>query len=247
MSTDSLSCARQADPSSSHEVHAGIRIALSAALGVGATGVTFGVLVVQTGLPWWWAPLCQTVVFAGSLEFVLVGLAAACAPLSTIALSSLLVNSRHVFYALSFPLDRVRAPLARAYSVYTLTDEAYALTSVPEARIWSGTRIVAIQATLQISWVGGGLIGVGLGSLLPPEIPGLSFAFTALFVVLAMDAYRASASPPLPLLAAACATAAAMWTPGNMLLVAMTAYTVVLITARPVARRGGRKAVPRAH
>jgi Predicted branched-chain amino acid permease (azaleucine resistance) len=73
---------------------------------------------------------------------------------------------------------------------------------------------------------------VGLGSLLPPEVPGLSFAFTALFVVLAMDAHRATGSLPVPLIAVACATAAALWAPHNMLLVAMLAYVGVLLCAR---------------
>ncbi|HYO02128.1 MAG TPA: AzlC family ABC transporter permease [Mycobacterium sp.] len=39
---------------------------------------------------------------AGSLEFLLVSLAAAAAPLGLVAATTLIVNLRHVFYALSF-------------------------------------------------------------------------------------------------------------------------------------------------
>lgn len=227
-------------PGRLREVRAGAALALPAAVAIACTGATFGVLVVQSGLPWWWAPLCQAVVFAGSLEFVLVGLAVTAAPLATVALTALLVNSRHVFYALSFPLERVHGRLARTYSIHTLTDEAYALTSTPDARSWSTSRILTVQAALHVSWVGGGLVGVWLGGLLPPEVPGLDFAFTALFVVLGLDAFRATGSVPLPLLAVACATGAAVWAPGEMLPVAMLAYLAVLLLLRVAAARGER-------
>lgn len=111
-------------PGRAGEVRAGLGTVLPAAVAIACTGGTFGVLVIQSGLPWWWAPLCQAVVFAGSLEFVLVGLVVAAAPLGTVALTSFLLNSRHFFYSLSFPLDRVRGRLTRVYSIHTMTEEA---------------------------------------------------------------------------------------------------------------------------
>lgn len=66
-------------------------------------GLAFGVLVIQYGLPWWVAPLLSGIVFAGSIEFLLAGLLAAGAPLVQIALTALIVNFRHAFYALTFP------------------------------------------------------------------------------------------------------------------------------------------------
>lgn len=64
----------------------------------------------------------------------MVHLAAIAAPLATVALTTFLVNSRHVFSALSFPLHRVRGVAAKIYSTYTLSDEAYAVGVSPEAR-----------------------------------------------------------------------------------------------------------------
>ena len=68
-------------------------------------------------------------VYAGSMEFLAVGLVVAVTPLPQLALTTFLVNFRHVFYALSFPLQRVRGRAGRTYSMYALTDEAYALTA----------------------------------------------------------------------------------------------------------------------
>ena len=43
--------------------------------------------------------------FAGSLEYLLLSLMTAAVPLTTIALTTILGNSRHVFYCLTFPLQ----------------------------------------------------------------------------------------------------------------------------------------------
>ncbi len=78
---------------------------LSAPIGLAflPLGMALGLLVVHAGLAWWWAPVFAAVVYAGSLEFLMVGLAAGGAPIAAAALTSLVVNSRHVFYALSRP------------------------------------------------------------------------------------------------------------------------------------------------
>src|SRR5688572_15294034 len=89
-----------------------------------ALGIGFGVVVTSHGLPWWLAPVISAAMFAGSVEFILAGMLAASAPVAAIALTTLLVNSRHLFYGLSFPLHRVTGRLRKAYSVFALCDEA---------------------------------------------------------------------------------------------------------------------------
>ena len=141
------------------EVAAGVRASLAAGLGMYPIGVAFGLLVIQTGLPWWVAPALSVACFAGSLELLLIGMIAAATPLATIALTAFLVNFRHVFYAFTFPLHVVRNRFARAYSVYTLVDEAYAVTAA-KPHGWTSWRLVSMQAAFQFYWVGGGLTGV---------------------------------------------------------------------------------------
>ncbi|ROO88325.1 4-azaleucine resistance transporter AzlC [Actinocorallia herbida] len=187
-------------------------------------GLSLGVLVVHTGLEWWWATVFSAVVYAGSLEFLLLGLVAAATPLAQIAVTAFLVNFRHVFYALSFPLHKVRRG-ARPYAMFALTDEAYALTAGDRAASWSGARIVWMQVLLQVYWVAGATLGAVGGALLPVTLHGLEFALTALFVVLALDAWQARRELPVPLLAAASYAIAALVTPGQLLLTAMALFT----------------------
>ncbi|MFI8788757.1 AzlC family ABC transporter permease [Streptomyces sp. NPDC055105] len=199
-------------------------------LGLVPLGVAFGVVVTQSGLAWWWASAFTALIYAGSFEFVLVGLVAAVAPLGTIALTAFLVNIRHVFYTLSFPLHRVNGRLAKTYSTFALTDEAYALTTGEHARSWSGRRILWLQLVMHLYWVVGATAGGLLGSLIPDSVTGLDFALTALFTVLALDAIRDRHDDlPTPVLALLSALAARLLFPAEMLPAAFAFFTVGLL------------------
>ncbi|MGU3498076.1 AzlC family ABC transporter permease [Mycobacterium sp. C31M] len=193
-------------------------------------GMALGFLVVHAGLAWWWAPVFAAVIYAGSLEFLMVGLTAAGAPVAAVALTTLIVNSRHVFYALSFPLHRVRGRLGRAYSTYVLSDEAFAVGVSPDAASWTSRQILAMQCGLHATWTVSAAAGGLLGAALPIErLAGLEFALTALFIVLAIEAYRQHPDRITALLAAACAVGAWLLAPGQLLLWAFAAFTALLL------------------
>jgi 4-azaleucine resistance transporter AzlC len=210
------------------ETRAALTDTLPAGAGMAPLGVAFGILVTQAGLAWWWTPVISGLLFAGSLEFLLLSLMMAGAPLLTIALTTLLVNSRHVFYCLTFPLHRVRGVFGRFYARFALIDEAYALTTAPAAQRYSSRRILAMQISMHAYWVGGGIVGALLGSVVPSSLKGLDFALVGLFVVLAVDAFRAGRDRSGGALAVLCALVAGAAAPGQMLLVAMSLFVAVL-------------------
>lgn len=199
-------------------------------------GMALGFLVVHAGLAWWWAPVFAAVIYAGSLEFLMVGLAAAGAPIATVALTTLIVNSRHVFYALSFPLHRVRGLPGKLYSTYVISDEAFAVGVSPDAGAWTSRQILTMQAGLHLTWTVSAGAGGLLGAALPIErLHGLEFTLTALFIVLAIDAYRQHPDRLTALMAVACAVVAWLVAPGQLLVWAFAAFTVLLL-ARFVSR-----------
>lgn len=218
-------------PRLSGDVRAALIDTLPAGAGMVPLGVAFGILVTQAGLAWWWTPVISGLLFAGSLEFLLLSLITVAAPLTTIALTTLLVNSRHVFYCLTFPLHRVRGRLGRLYSRFALIDEAYALTTHPAAQRYSSGRILAMQLSMHGYWVGGGIIGALLGAVVP-TVEGLDFALVGLFVVLAVDACRSGRDLSGGLWAGLCAIAAGLVAPNQMLLVAMSLFVAVAISLR---------------
>jgi 4-azaleucine resistance transporter AzlC len=201
--------------------------------GIFVLGVIFGLAVVHADLAWWWAPLFSGLIFGGSLEFLLIAMVTAAAPLAAIALTSLLVQGRHIFYALSFPLHQVSGRLRRTYAMFALIDEAYALTTARPAGQLTSTRILAMQVLMHACWVGGGVAGALAGAGMPVHLPALGFVFTALFVVLAAEASLTGRRLADPLLALACALAARAAAPGEMLLLAMGMYCALLLALRP--------------
>ncbi|MFH8573722.1 AzlC family ABC transporter permease [Streptomyces sp. NPDC017993] len=215
------------------EARAAFKDSAGAVLGFVPLGLAFGALATQSGLDWWWAALSAALAFGGSFEFLLIGLVTAVAPLAAIALSTFMVNVRHVFYALSFPLHRVTGCLGKTYATFALCDEAYALTTGKQARSWSSRRILWLQFFLHLCWAGSATVGALLGSLIPDGVTGLDFALTAMFAVLGLDAVRdLRGDLPTPALALLSALAARLLLPAQMLLAAFTLFTAALLARR---------------
>jgi 4-azaleucine resistance transporter AzlC len=206
--------------------------------------LAFGVLVVHSGLSWWWATAFSGVIYAGSLEFLLLGMVSALMPLASVAVTTFLVNFRHGFYALSFPLHRIAGLPAKAYATFALSDEAYALATDPAARNLSQARILFMQLTLHLFWVVSVTLGALGGTLIPDSVVGLDFAMTALFLVLGIEAFKVRRDVPTPLAGAACAVLARLLAPAQMLVVSLGLFTLVLI-ARYLVTRTGRTHGPR--
>jgi len=205
-------------------------VAAPVGLGLFPLGLAFGALVVHAGLSWWWATVFSTIVYAGSLEFLLVGMAVSGVPLAQVAVSTLLVNSRHVFYSLSFPLHNVDSKVGKAYATFALTDEAYAVTTSPEAQRWTSRQIIGVQVFFQVCWVGGATLGALAGSVLPlDKLDGLDFALTALFVVLAIEAYRDRPDRVTAAVAVVCAGVALAISREHMLPIAFAGFTAVQV------------------
>ncbi|ERS43124.1 MULTISPECIES: AzlC family ABC transporter permease [Corynebacterium] len=212
------------------EIHKGIKDTWAAALGLIPLGLAFGLLMVQSGFSWWWTPIFSIVIYAGSMEFLAISMVTGGVSALSSLLTGFMVNFRHIFYGLTFPRKRINSPVGKAYSTYALTDETYAIVSaLPREERLSGTRILSIQIFCQILWVGGGIVGALAGQVIPSSVEGMEFALVALFVVLAMDSFRNNQDLSLPLSAAALGILAAFITPGQLLMVSLSAYFLLLI------------------
>jgi len=170
-------------------------LALTAPVAMGyiPLGAVFGFLFVQAGGDWWLAMVASLLVYAGASQFMMIPMLAAGLPLGTIALATLIVNSRHVFYGLSL-MNRLPASWSlRWYMVFALTDETYSLlTTLPGA---TSPRQMALLAALNHSWwVLGSVAGAAIGAQAHIALAGLDFVLAALFAVLTVEQWRSRKS-----------------------------------------------------
>lgn len=170
-----------------------LSLSVPVAMGYVPLGMVFGFLFVQAGAPWWLALCASVFVFAGAAQFMMVPMLVAGLPVASIALATLVVNLRHIFYGLSL-LDKLPVkPWARWYLVFALTDETYSvLTTLPP-----GTRtrqMVTVALLNQGWWVLGTLLGAAIGAQAQIALAGLDFALAALFAVLAVEQWRSADS-----------------------------------------------------
>lgn len=111
------------------EFLSGVRDTFPLLLGAAPFGLIYGALAVASGLSSGATMAMSALVYAGSAQFVAVGLVAARTPTLIIILTTFVVNLRHMLYSatlLSYlkPLPpRWRIPLA-----FWLTDETFAVT-----------------------------------------------------------------------------------------------------------------------
>jgi 4-azaleucine resistance transporter AzlC len=169
------------------DVRAALRDTIPVAMGYLPLGTAYGLLLADSGLAWWWAPASSVLIFAGAMQFLSVGLLTAHVSLTEIVVATLVVNFRHIFYGLSFPMRLLRTLPSRVYGVFALTDETYSLLAGKADENISGRRVTLIQMFSQGYWILGSAVGA-LGSMaLPESIAGNDFSLTALFLVLTYE------------------------------------------------------------
>ena len=169
------------------ELLAGARDQLPLLLGVVPFGLIFGALAIAAGLPPLEAQCFSVFIFAGSAQFVAIGLVAAQTPPLLIIATILVVNLRHMLYSAALGPHvqslalRWKIPLA-----WLLTDEAFAMASLryqKEERHTAHWYFLGTGLTLWASWQLSTLAGIALGARIP-ESWSLDFALPLTFLAI---------------------------------------------------------------
>lgn len=153
-------------------------------------GSAFGIMLYDAGYNFIWAIFISLLVYAGSGQFLLVSLLSQKAGIPTVAMMTLFINSRHIFYGLSY-IEKFKAGKWRyPFMIFTLTDETYSVNSsfstVPNNVDEPKARYL-IGLFDHIYWIIGSVIGSLAGQLIPIDFTGIDFSMTALFVVIFID------------------------------------------------------------
>lgn len=152
-------------------------------------GFGFGILMHQSGYGVLWAGAMSLFIYAGSMQYMAVSLLTSGAGLLTAALTTVVVNARHLFYGISMVDAYKGAGEKKPYMIFALTDETYSLVSkkqVPEGISRHGYCSL-VSLFDQLYWVAGTVLGSLAGSLLPINYEGIGFVLTALFVTIFVE------------------------------------------------------------
>lgn len=152
-------------------------------------GIGFGILLKQAGYGLFWSFLMSASIYAGSMQYVAVSLLTSGASLLTVALTTLMVNARHLFYGISM-IEKYRdAGKKKMYLIFSLTDETYSLLCSDE--VFDGDKqywyYFFVSLFNQCYWILGCVLGSLIGTVFHFNTEGIEFSMTALFVTVFVE------------------------------------------------------------
>lgn len=155
-----------------------------------ALGFGFGILLVAGGYNVLLAFIMSVCIYAGSGQYIAVGLLTGGASLLTSAVTTFMVNARHIFYGISLLEKYKGAGLRKIYMIFALTDETYSLAvnenpNVPSERKTDYYFFISLFD--HIYWICGCVLGATVGTLVKFNSEGIEFVLTALFVTIFVE------------------------------------------------------------
>ena len=157
-------------------------------------GFGFGILMQEAGFGVLWAVAMCLTLYSGTMQYIAVSLFVSSADIFTTALTTLLVNARHLFYGISM-VDRYKgAGKKKPYMIFTLTDETFSLVSKKEVGEMENIHTYCFWVSFldHMYWVLGSALGNVIGSLLPISFEGIEFVITALFATIFIEQWQSS-------------------------------------------------------
>jgi 4-azaleucine resistance transporter AzlC len=190
--------------------------------GAVAFGLVYGFLAGERGLSTLEIGLSSMLVFAGASQFLALEFWGDPLPLTTLVLSVLIINLRHVLMGPTLVPWLAHLRPAQAYgSLFFLADEVWGASMVELRR---GGRdaafLLGAGLTLYGFWVSSSVLGRAAGDLsYLVESWGLDYLTTAFFVALLAGFWRGRGDALPWLLAGGVAVAAKLWLPGTWYIV----------------------------
>lgn len=207
-------------------------------------GVSFGILLGETGYGVAWAFCMALFMYAGSAQFLAVSLLASHASILSSAIAIFLLNARHIFYGISLIDTYKGTGKKKPYLISSLTDETYSLVTQnqPPEGMKRHTYCFLVSLLDHIYWVAGCVIGSVAGNFIPISFAGIEFVLTALFVTLFTEQWL-STKKHLPAIIGVVSTVLCLVLFGKdiFLIPSMALIAIVLTTTR---KTGNRKEDP---
>ena len=198
-------------------------------------GTGFGMLLQSKGYGFLWAVAMSGFIYAGSMQYLAIDLLCGGASLITAAITTLMVNARHLFYGISMIDAYQDTGIYKPYLIFALTDETYSLNCGGAPEDVKNPKLYYFLVSLfnQCYWVTGSALGVLVGTLLPVSTEGIDFALTALFVTVFVEQWKSTQDHIPALIGVVCSLVCVIaFGPGSFLIPAMILITIALTLYR---------------
>ena len=201
-------------------------------------GMGFGILLSSKGYGPVWSLAMSLFIYAGSMQYLAIDLITGGASLITAALTTLMVNARHLFYGVSMIEGYKGMGKCKPYAIFALTDETYSLVCQDdrhETREERHRYAFWVSVLDQTYWVTGSLIGAWLGQIIPFSVEGIDFALTALFVTVFLEQWLSTKDHAAAIIGVVSSVVCVViFGPGSFLIPAMTVIILALTILRRV-------------
>jgi 4-azaleucine resistance transporter AzlC len=167
---------------------AGVRDTFPLLVGAAPFGLIYGALAVTSGLSPAATAAMSALVFAGSAQFIAVGLVGAGTPLLIIVLTTFVVNARHILYSATLAPHLKKVPASWLVPLgFWLTDESFVVAakgfadrSSQEEKRWY---LLGSEVAMYTNWQFVTWIGIFAGqAIADPSSWGLDFALVVTFI-----------------------------------------------------------------
>jgi 4-azaleucine resistance transporter AzlC len=170
------------------EFLAGGRDTIPLIIGAIPFGLIFGTLATASGLSFVGTMAMSAIVFAGSAQFIAVGLLTAGTGWSLIVLTTFVVNLRHALYSATLAPHVTRLPQRwQVPMAFGLTDETFAITvkryNQADASPHKRWYYLGSMVSMYTNWQFCTFLGLTVGQLIPNAAAwGLDFAMPVTFI-----------------------------------------------------------------
>jgi len=205
-------------------------------------GIGFGILLKKAGYGLIWAFLMSLTIYAGSMQYVAVSLLTSGASLLSVALTTLMVNARHLFYGISMVDKYKDAGAKKPYLIFALTDETYSLLCGDDYPEGADPHWYSFFISLfdQCYWILGSVLGSILGTVATFNTAGIDFAMTALFVTVFVEQWLTTKNHLPAITGLLCSVGClVIFGADNFLIPTMIAITIVLSLCKNMMDREG--------
>jgi 4-azaleucine resistance transporter AzlC len=209
------------------------RDTLAMAGAIAVVGVSFGAIAVTSGLDWWMPSALSVLVFAGSSQFLVVGVVAAGGGVVAAVAGALLLNARHLPFGLALGDLMGRGFLGRVVGPHLLIDESVAFAMAKKNDPEQARAVFWFLGTMAfVVWNLGTILGAAAGQVITDtDAFGLDAAFPAGLLALVLPSLKNARARNAALVGAAVALATTPFLPAGVPVLAALVGLVVLIPA----------------